>query len=229
MIEAKQLTKYFWKKKAVDSIDLSIEPGRIYGIIGENGSGKSTMLKLLAGLLHPSKGSISINGEPVTRRSASHIAYMTDSSRFFPYFKIRELVDFYDSQFEDFNRDKAWEVLEFLSLEPEQKLTHLSKGNLGRAKLAVTIAREAPFLLLDEPLSGLDPMVRESIVKGIIQFVDFDRQSLLITTHEIRDIEPLLDEVIIIQQGRKLAQQSVDDIRTHHQLDVEGWLKQSTR
>ncbi|WP_079478568.1 ABC transporter ATP-binding protein [Halobacillus salinus] len=227
MIEARQLTKRFWKKKAVDGIDLHLEPGRIYGIIGENGSGKSTIMKLLAGLLHPSKGSISLNGEPVTRKSASQIAFMTDSTRFFPYFKIKELVDFYDSQFEDFNREKAWDILAFLSLDGDQKLSHLSKGNLGRAKLAVTVAREAPYLLLDEPLSGLDPMVRESIVKGIIQFVDFEHQSLLITTHEIRDVEPLLDEVIIIHQGKKYAQQSVDNIRTNHHLDVESWLKQN--
>ncbi|MBA2175872.1 ABC transporter ATP-binding protein [Halobacillus locisalis] len=229
MIEAHQITKRFLTTKAIEGIDLRIDPGKIYGIIGENGSGKSTLLKLLSGLLHPSKGSITINGEPVTRQSASTIAYMTDFDRFYPYFKVSELVSFYESQFVDFNKNKAEDILDFLAIDHEQKLKHLSKGNLGRVKLAVTVAREAPFLLLDEPLSGLDPMVRESIVKGIIQFVDFDRQSLVITTHEIRDIEPLLDEVIIIHEGKKLDQQRVDDIRMKEQLDVEGWLKRRTR
>ncbi|MCA0970518.1 ABC transporter ATP-binding protein [Halobacillus litoralis] len=229
MIEVQQLEKRFLAKKAIQNIHLTIETGRIYGIIGENGSGKSTLLKLMAGLIHPSKGSVKVNGEPVTRKSASHIGYMTDRDTFYPYLKVKELVDFYDSQFPDFNRERAQDILDFLSVDPDEKLTNLSKGNLGRAKLAVTIAREAPFLLLDEPLSGLDPMVRESIVKGILQFVDFEQQSLVITTHEIRDIEPLLDEAIIIHQGRKLAQQSVDDIREHQHLDVESWLKKNMK
>lgn len=229
MIEAHQITKRFLTTKAVDGINLRIDPGKIYGIIGENGSGKSTLLKLLSGLLHPSKGTITINGERVTRQSASTIAYMTDRDRFYPYFKVSELISFYQSQFADFNKSKAEDILDFLAIDHDQKLKHLSKGNLGRVKLAVTVAREAPFLLLDEPLSGLDPMVRESIVKGIIQFVNFDQQSLVITTHEIRDIEPLLDEVIIIHEGKKLDQQRVDDIRMNEQLDVEGWLKQRTR
>ncbi|RWZ60580.1 ABC transporter ATP-binding protein [Halobacillus fulvus] len=225
MIEAKHISKRFLLKRAVEGIDLELIPGKMYGIIGENGSGKSTLLKLLAGLLRPSTGSLKINGSPLTRKSATDIAYMTDRGRFYPYLTVKQLVDFYDSQFHDFKKEKAFRILEYLAIDPDEKLKYLSKGNLGRAKLAVTIARESPFILLDEPLSGLDPMVRESIVKGIIQFVDFERQSLIITTHEIRDIEPLLDEVFILHGGKIIDHQTVDDIRTRERLDVESWLK----
>src|SRR5690606_29376301 len=115
---------------------------------------------------------------------------------YYRFFTVKDTIEFHASQFGDFDIEKAYEIMDFMKLEPEKKLKHLSKGNRGRVKIVLTLARHTPVVLMDEPFSGLDPMVRNSIVKGLISFVDLEKQLILITTHEIREIENILDEVV---------------------------------
>lgn len=224
MIQLEGVTKRYLTKKALNGISLQIEPGHIVGLIGSNGSGKSTTLKLISGLLQPTKGTVLIDGEMANRRICRKIAYLSELDAYYSFFTVKQTVDFYEQTFSDFNREKAEEMLEFMKLDRTQKVKHLSKGNRGRLKIVVTLAREVPFILMDEPLSGLDPMVRSSIIKGLISFIDLEKQTVILTTHELQEIEPLLDEVILIKNGEILDQKSVEDIRSNENLSLVDWM-----
>ena len=224
MIELKQIVKKYGSKRALQDVTLSIPRGKVIGLVGENGSGKSTLLKLIAGLLTPNAGSATFDGEPIARQVAAHMAYMSDTDSFYPYFTVQQLIDFYDSQFDDFDVVKAKEILQFLNMSLDSKLKNLSKGNRGRVKIAVTLAREADYYLLDEPFSGLDPMVRDDIAKGLIRFTDPERQTIIMSTHEIREVEPLLDEIIVMRGGRVIAHEAVDEIRDFYGIDATSWM-----
>lgn len=224
MIELKHIVKKYGGKRALQDVTVSIPRGKVIGLVGENGSGKSTLLKLMAGILTPNSGTATFDGKPITRRIASHIAYMSDTDSFYLYFTVRQLIDFYESQFEDFDVLKAKEIAQFLNVSLDSKIKSLSKGNRGRVKIAMTLAREAEVYLLDEPFSGLDPMVRDDIAKGLIRFTDTERQTIIMSTHEIREVEPLLDEILVMRGGRLIAHEAVDEIRDFYGIDATSWM-----
>ncbi|MCO7175070.1 ABC transporter ATP-binding protein [Sporolactobacillus kofuensis] len=224
MIQLEEVTKRYLTKKALQDVSLQIEPGHIIGLIGSNGSGKSTTLKLISGLLRPTKGTVLVDGEIASRRISKKVAYLSELDSYYSFFTVKQTVDFYEQTFADFNRKKAEEMLDFMKLDRTQKVKHLSKGNRGRLKIVVTLSREVPFILMDEPLSGLDPMVRSSIIKGLISFIDLEKQTVILTTHELQEIEPLLDTVILIKNGVILDQRSVEDIRTNENLSLVDWM-----
>lgn len=225
MIVVENVTKRFLVQRALKDCSLQINQGKIIGVIGENGSGKTTLLKLFAGLLRPSSGRVLIDSEVVTRKISKKVAYLTDDDYFFSYFTIDELIKFYESQFADFDRTVALNIAEFMDLPIHKKIKHLSKGNRGRVKMTVTFARQAPYIVLDEPFSGLDPLVRKKIIQSMIKFIDLDRQTLIITTHDLKEIQPLLDEVILLRQGRVLAHENVENIRETYKVDLTGWME----
>lgn len=224
MIELKNVQKKYGRREALNDITLTIPQGKIIGLVGANGSGKTTLLKLMAGLLTPSGGAATYGGRSITRKIATHIAYMPDVDLFYPYFTVQELFDFYDSQFEDFDLTKAKEIAHFLDIQLTAKIKHLSKGNRGRVKFAATLGREATYYLLDEPFSGLDPMVRDDISKGLIQFTDTERQTILMSTHELKEVEPLLDEIVVLKEGSLIAYEAVDEIRNTYGMDATSWM-----
>lgn len=224
MLEFSQVTKKYRSRNVLEDVTLMMPIGKVIGLVGENGSGKTTLLKMMAGLLAPTSGKATFNGQSITRRMASEIAYMSDTDAFFPEFTVQQLFDFYDSQFEDFDLLKAKEIARFLNVSLGNKLKDLSKGNRGRVKIAVTLGREVKYYLLDEPFSGLDPMVRADIVKGLIQFTDIERQTVLMSTHEIKETEPLLDEIIVLKEGKIIAHEQVDDIRELYGMDATSWM-----
>lgn len=224
MIKFTNVTKLYGTKRALDQVDLELTTGKLIGLIGENGSGKSTTLKLIAGLTYPSNGQITVNGEKVTRKVASSVAYLSELDEYYRFFTVQDAINFHASQYADFDMEKAHEIMRFMNLEPGKKLKHLSKGNRGRVKIVLTLARKAPILLLDEPFSGLDPMVRNSIVKGLISFVDLENQLILITTHEIREVENILDEVVAIHDGHIIAHHNVDDLRKESGKSLIDWM-----
>lgn len=226
MIEVHGVCKSYRRKKAADHIDFTLPEGSgIVGIIGANGSGKSTLLKLLAGLARPDKGSIRVNGANVSRRSASDIAYLSETESYYSFYTVKEMIDFYASQFPDFNRKKADDMMVFMNIDKSSRIKSLSKGSRGRVKIMLVLSREASVILMDEPLSGLDPMVKESIIKGLISYIDVERQTVLLTTHELGEIEPLLDQVMLMKDGQMLAWEYTEDIRLKHGLSTVEWMK----
>lgn len=224
MIIFENVTKRYINKTALENVDLNISRGKIVGLVGENGSGKSTTLKLIAGLIKPTKGKVFVNGKE-TSRFAHEVSYLSELDVYYSFYNVGETIDFYATQFSDFNKEKAEEICEFMKLERSQKLKHLSKGNRGRLKIALALAREVPVILMDEPLSGLDPMVRDSIVRGLISYIDLEKQTVLIATHEIKEIETILDEVILIKRGNIIGQRNVDELRDEENIGIVEWMK----
>lgn len=227
MIEFQHVTKKYGNEVGLDDVSFNLEAGKIYGLLGPNGSGKSTTLKLIGGLVHPTSGKVMVNGKTSDRRIAANVAYMSELDHFYPSFKVKDMIDFYASQFQDFRIERAEELLQFMKLDPTKKIKQLSKGNRGRLKLVLTLSREASVLLLDEPFSGLDPMVRESIVKGLLSYIDFENQIVIIATHEIDEIEPLLDEVIAIQNGNIIGRRHVEELKELEGLSIIDWMKKT--
>ncbi|MDL4839744.1 ABC transporter ATP-binding protein [Aquibacillus rhizosphaerae] len=225
-IKMEAVTKKYGKDYALKNVSISFEKGRIYGLIGPNGSGKSTALKLITGLAFPDEGSVSFNNQTVSRKTSDSIAYLTELDMFYETFTVQETIDYVASQFTDFNHEKATLLLKEMKLDTTKKVKTLSKGNRGRLKLVTTLARDAEVILLDEPFSGLDPLVRDSIVKSLLRYLDFDHQILLIATHEINEIEPLLDEAIAIYYGDIIGQEKVEELREEQGLSVLEWFKQ---
>lgn len=225
-LELNNVSKSFGKTIALKNINLSFEKGRIYGLLGPNGSGKSTMLKLMTGLVFPDEGTVMLNGKPVTRKSSEQVAFLTELDMFYDGFTVGETVEYVASQFADFNIEKACRLLQELNLDSKKKVNSLSKGNRGRLKLVMTLARDTAAILLDEPFSGLDPMVRDSIVNSLLKYIDFENQVIIIATHEITEIESLLDEAIAIHYGEITAKEAVETLREEQGLSVLQWFKQ---
>ncbi|WP_017473579.1 ABC transporter ATP-binding protein [Amphibacillus jilinensis] len=224
-IELNGVSKKYGRDYALNDVNLSLQKGKIYGLLGPNGSGKSTTLKMMAGLVFPNRGEITLHNEKVTRRTAEQVAYLTELDMFYDNFSVAETINYVASQFESFDIRKAEQLLAELKLDPTKKVKQLSKGNRGRLKLVTALARDTDVVLLDEPFSGLDPMVREVTVKSLLRYVDLEQQVIVIATHEINEIESLLDEVIALYYGDIIGQENVEALREEQGLSVLEWFK----
>ncbi|TMW73350.1 ABC transporter ATP-binding protein [Alteribacter natronophilus] len=207
------LSKSYRGKKALDNVTVSIDRPGITGLIGPNGSGKSTLLKTAAGLLRPGKGSVTVLGEPVSRQVASRVSLLAEVDSLYGYQTPEEAVTFFSRVFPDFSSEKAASLLEKLEIDSGTEIKNLSKGSRARVKIALTLARDVPLLLMDEPLSGLDPIVREEILGMIISCIDISRQAAVISTHEVAEVEPFLDHVVFIRNGKILLSENVEKLR----------------
>jgi len=225
VIQLTNVSKTYMKQSALKDITLTLPMGKIIGIVGENGSGKSTLLKLIAGLSLPTSGTVTVNGEIANRRISKVVSYLSELESYYPVFTVREAMDYQASQFTDFNMAKAEEIMRFMQLDPQMRIKGLSKGNRGRLKIMLTLAREAPYILMDEPLSGLDPMVREAIIKGMITYIDLESQTLIMTSHEIMEIESILDGFIAIRDGSLLRMADVEELHESEGLRITDWMK----
>ncbi len=227
MIELTHVSKMYRNRSVIKDISFSLPLGKIIGIIGENGSGKSTLLKLMAGLLHPTSGSVTIYGEIANRRMSKLVSYSSDHDSFYSQLTVRETLAFQASQFPDFNIAKAEEIMKEMQLESDKKIKELSLGNRARLKIALALARKVPYILMDEPLAGLDPMVRQSIIKGMISYVDLESQSLVMTSHEIAEIESILDSFIAIKDGSLIRMDDVEELHESEGLGMIEWMKKT--
>lgn len=225
MIELRNVSKKYGRDFSLKDVSITFKPGKIYGLLGPNGSGKSTTLKMISGLVYPNKGEIFVDGKLVNRKISRKVAYLTELDMFYDPFTVQHMIDFYATQFPDFEMEKANTLVNDLKLDRSKKIKQLSKGNRGRLKLVLALSRSAPILLLDEPFSGLDPMVRESIVKSLLSYIDFEEQTVIIATHEIDEIEPLLDEVLAIFNGNLIGIQNVETLREEIGVSVLQWFK----
>jgi ABC-2 type transport system ATP-binding protein len=227
IVSFSQVTKKYLGKTALNNVSFDLPRGKIIALVGPNGSGKSTILKLTAGLIHPSQGSVTVNGKKTQRRIASEVAYLSELDVLYPFFTVAETINFNAGLFSDFDEQKAREILGFMQLDPDQKVRHLSKGNRGRLKILLALSRRAPLTLMDEPLAGLDPVVRDSIIKSMISYLDLQEQTVLLSTHEVSEVEPVLDMVISVYEGRIKGLDTVDNIREQHGLSLVDWMKKT--
>lgn len=220
-----QVTKKYLGRAALRDVSFTLPRGKIVALVGPNGSGKSTILKLTAGLLRPTSGAVTVLGQSVNRRVAGTVAYLSEADVLYPFFTVAETIKFNAGLFADFDREKADEIMRFMQLEPGQKVRHLSKGNRGRLKILLALSRRAPLLLMDEPLSGLDPIVRDSIIRSMVAHLNLPEQTVLMSTHEVAEVEPVLDSVIALNEGRITGAGNVEEIRETHGLSLVDWMK----
>ena len=214
------VTKNYGHEVALMDISLNIQPGRIIGLLGPNGSGKTTIIKLINGLLQPSLGNIYIHGQLPSPASKKVVSYLPDTTYLSENIKISDAISYFQDFYSDFNVQRAYQLLNDLHLHPNQKLNSLSKGNKEKVQLILVMSREADLYVLDEPIGGVDPAARDYILRTIIQNRR-PNSSVLISTHLIADIEQVLDEAICINQGRILLHENTTVLRNQHGKSID--------
>ena len=213
ILECMGITKDYKGIRALDNLTFSVpDRGCIVGLLGPNGSGKTTFIKLLTGLLTPTSGQIRIAGLPVGTETKSVVAYLPDSNFLSDGFTVQEEIQYYKDFFEDFDEEKAKTMIAELGVNPTQKVRSLSKGTKEKLGLLLTLARNAKLFILDEPIAGVDPAARDYILKTIVSHKNADA-TMIICTHLIGDIEPLLDYVLFLQNGKVVLQGGANEIR----------------
>ncbi|KZS45661.1 multidrug ABC transporter ATP-binding protein [Paenibacillus glucanolyticus] len=226
LLQVRSVNKtYAGGRRALHDINLNIHGGKIIGLLGTNGSGKSTLMKIAAGLIQPSTGGVEVNGKPVGLETKAIVSFMPDRPVTEPWMKVSDAVAYFKDFYEDFNVEKAHNMLEFMNLKANDRISSLSKGMNERLQLTLALSREAQLYMLDEPIGGVDPVARGKILDAIVEFYNED-SSIIISTHLVRDIERIFDEVIFIRNGEVVMHDEVENIRLKHGKSVDEMFKE---
>lgn len=225
ILQCRNLSKKYGATKALRGIDLELEAGRIVGLLGPNGSGKTTFIKLANGLLKPSEGEILIDGNRPGRETKAEVAYLPDRDFLPDYMSVSQLIKYYSDFFSDMNTAKAEEMLRSLDLDKDMKLKKMSKGTKEKVQLILTMSRDAKVYFLDEPIAGVDPAARDYILRTIITNYNPDAL-VVISTHLIADVENVLDDVVFIKEGSIVLHKEADVIREEEAKSIDGLFRE---
>ena len=228
LIEIKSLSKFYGKKQALNNVNITIEPGKIYGLLGPNGSGKTTLIKIINDLLTPSSGEILIKGKEPGIESKKIISYLPERTYLNMNFKVKELLNFFEDFYDNFDRKKAQSLLKKLNINEEDKLKTMSKGTKEKVQLILVMSRKADLYILDEPIGGVDPASRDYILETILSNFD-SKSSMIISTHLIQDIESILDNVIFINNGNITLNDEADNIRNEKGKTIDQVFREDFR
>ena len=212
VLKATGLTKSYGGTRALDGLELELPQGKIVGLLGPNCSGKTTFLKIAAGLLTPSAGELTICGREIGPETKAVVSYLPDKTYLNRQQRITEILEFFQDFYKDFDRERAENMLSALRIDTSARLKTLSKGNQEKVQLVLVMSRRAKLYLLDEPIGGVDPAARDYILNTIITNYD-PSATVLISTHLIADVERVLDEFVFLSQGRIVRQGSTDETR----------------
>ncbi|MBH5318461.1 ABC transporter ATP-binding protein [Paenibacillus sp. GSMTC-2017] len=213
MIEVNDAVKFYEHKPVLNGISLKIRPCSITGLLGANRSGKSTLMKAITGLIRLDRGEILIDGNPPSPKTNRSIAYLPELETLYPWMSIANAMSYLKDFYADWDEKKAIDLLQSFELQPDIRLRALSKGELAKAKLLLALSRRARYLLLDEPLSGIDLHSRQQILQSLIDdFID-EEQTIVIATHEIEVVEPYLDELLLVRQGQLAVQGNLEELK----------------
>ena len=225
LLEVKNLSKTFEKKEALKDVSFTLKGGKILGLLGKNGAGKTTLIKLINDLLTPSSGEILVNENKIGVESKKVISYLPERPYLNKQMKVKDAINFFKDFYEDFDANRAYDMLGKLGINPRAKFRTLSKGTKEKVQLILVMSRRADLYILDEPIAGVDPAARDYILNTIISNYD-ENASILISTHLISDIENILDEVIFLKQGNLVRFSSVDEIRSSEGKSVDGLFRE---
>jgi ABC-2 type transport system ATP-binding protein len=228
VLQAQGLSKNFGGMLALNNINLNLEPGRIVGLLGPNGSGKTTFIKIAAGLLTPSQGQVLIDGAKPGPQTKAVVSYLPDRVYFDGWMKVRDCVKLFADFYADFDEAKAFDMLRSLQIDPNKAFKTLSKGTQEKVQLSMVMSRKAHLYLLDEPIGGVDPAARDYILETIIRNYN-EQGTVLISTHLISDIERVLDDVIFLMGGCVERFASVDQIREQTGKSVDEVFREAFR
>lgn len=220
LLECIDLNKNYGNKEVLKNINLIIPRGKIIGLLGKNGTGKSTLIKLINDLLTPSSGKILVNGEKIGVQSKKIISYLPERTYLDKSMTVDNVIEYFEGFYDNFDAKKARKLLKDLDLDPKQKLAKMSKGMQEKVQLVLVMSREAELYILDEPLGGVDPATRDYILDTILSNFS-EGASVIISTHLIADIERILDEVIFIDKGKIILQSGADELRCKEQSSID--------
>lgn len=212
VLKATGLVKNYGGTRALDGLELELPQGKIVGLLGPNGSGKTTFLKIAAGLLTPSAGEVTVCGRKIGPETKAVVSYLPDKTYLNRQQRITEILEFFQDFYRDFDRERAENMLSALRIDTSARLKTLSKGNQEKVQLVLVMSRRARLYLLDEPIGGVDPAARDYILNTIISNYD-PRATVLISTHLIADVERVLDEFLFLYEGRVIRQGTADQVR----------------
>lgn len=219
VIEVRSLSRNFGRKQALNNVSLSIPRGTVFGLVGENGAGKTTLLKHLLGLLKAQSGSVEVFGlDPVAKPEVvlSRIGYLSENRELADWMRIDQLMHFSSGFYPDWDHGYAAELLEMFELKADQRIKTLSRGQLARVGLLVAIAHRPELLLLDEPSSGLDPVVRRDILAAIIRTVADEGRTVLFSSHLLDEVQRVSDHVAMLHQGQLLLCEPLESVLKKH-------------
>lgn len=220
LLEIKNLYKNYGEKQVLNNITLTVPRGKIIGLLGKNGTGKTTLIKLINGLLTPTEGEIIFEGEKIGPQSKLNIAYLPERTYLDKSMTINETLKFFKEFYSNFDIDKAKDLLKKLDLDENQKIIKMSKGMQEKVQLVLVMSRKADLYILDEPLGGVDPATRDYILDTILTNFS-EGASIIISTHLISDIERILDEVIFIDKGEIKLTSDADELRNKENASID--------
>lgn len=219
MLTTSHVTRRYLGKTAVDDMTFNVESGRIYALLGPNGSGKTTWMKMVSGLVKPTSGSILYNDQPIGVESKKRIAYMSTEPFFYSYMNVKDVGKYYEDFFKDFDRNKYDQMVQQMGFKNSDKTKTLSSGLAAKLKIAATLSRKAEVYLLDEPLNGIDIIAREHVMNYITEVLS-DNVTMIISSHLVDELEKVITDVIFMKQGKLILCDDAESVRLQHQKSI---------
>lgn len=215
-VKIEGLTKRYGSKRVLNELTVRLPLNRVTGVLGPNGAGKSTLFRAIMGLIHPEEGLLEVLGSKPGWQINREIAYLPDRARFYSAHTVRRAMDWAHQLLPRFEMDRARSLMEWMGLDPEMRVGAMSKGQEARLMLLLCLARDVPMIVLDEPFSGIDKISRERIIEALIENMSDREQTILISTHEIDEVESLLDYVLFLDQGQVRLAGEAEALRAEH-------------
>lgn len=220
LLEVNNVSKRIKGKEILKGISFDLEKGKVLGIMGPNGQGKTTLLNIIQGFLKPDTGEIKVDGNNLSALTKNDISFLQDTNIFNRSMKIKDAINLYSDFFNDFDKEKMAYYLDFMNLDSSSKIRELSKGMMEKFNLSLTLSRRAKLYMLDEPISGVDPVSREKILDAILENLS-EESSMIITTHYIGELERIFDEVIFLGNGNIIEYGDAEELRVKHHGSID--------
>ena len=228
ILEVKNINKSFDNKKIIDNVSFDIESGKIVGLLGKNGCGKTTIIKMINDLLTIDSGEILVNGQKISEETKKIVSYLPERTYLEPDYTVAQVFTLFEEFYSDFDRQKAEKLLKDLDLDINSSLSKMSKGMKEKVQLILVMSRHAKLYILDEPLGGVDPVTRDYILQTILSNFD-DGASMIITTHIVSDIEKILDDVIFIDKGKIVLTGNADELREKEKSSINDIFRRTLK
>lgn len=221
IIRVNGLTKRYQKEIVLDQVSFGVESGRVIGLLGKNGIGKTTLLRILAGLSLPDEGEVLFQGKPMVYGTIKKVSYLMEAKEFYDWMTIKDAIQFYQDFFPDFEVERARKLCGEFELDPNKKIVKLSKGNQERVSFLLAICRRVSLYLMDEPMGGLDPLFKSYLKRILLDNIP-EGATVIMATHLLKDLELLFDQVIIMH-GSRVIVKDTDEIRSRLRLSIENY------